>query len=262
MTQQLGKVPYLTNEDYHANPAIGSSSVIKLIKKSPLHYKASMDRKEPQTEAMKFGQAFHSAILEVEKFKENYVERPEGMSFVSKEGKSWRDAQTKEILTFDQFADLRGMFASVYGSSLVAPLLSGGDSEQSYFWKDEATDLICKCRPDYLNDMFMVDLKSTEDASEYGWTSSKFRWKYDIQAQFYMRGLKACTGIDYDFKWIVVEKAYPYAVAVYEMTNEEKVNADTQIDQALSTIKMCQDLNTWPGYDDRVRTTAPVYFGI
>lgn len=70
---QPGVYPDLSNEEYHGGPGI-SKSGLDLIHRSPLHYRAAKtaaNDNEP-TSAQFIGTAFHSLVLEPEKFSQLY----------------------------------------------------------------------------------------------------------------------------------------------------------------------------------------------
>ena len=71
MTEEI-KFPckmVMTNEAYHESSAIGSSD-LKLILKSPAHYKYEKENPSDPTPAMQFGTACHQALLEPKLFAE------------------------------------------------------------------------------------------------------------------------------------------------------------------------------------------------
>ena len=77
-------------------------------------------------------------------------------------------------------------------------LLSGGYSELSFFWIDEATGIKCKVRPDYFNPdlAFIVDYKTTKDHTEDGFPREINNFKYHFSAAFYMEGILKASGIE------------------------------------------------------------------
>ncbi len=58
-----GIYPNIENEAYHRGPGI-SSSELKTIIKSPMHYKYLSENPRPQTANMALGTAAHALILE------------------------------------------------------------------------------------------------------------------------------------------------------------------------------------------------------
>ncbi len=260
----LGKQPYMDNDTYHSHKDFTSSSgLVRLIQDTPAHHKHYIENKNEPTDAMKFGTAAHMAVLEVEKFKTTYIQKPDGMSFATKEGKAWREEnQGKEILSFDDYNAIRGIYSAVMAHGKARELLSGGEAEQSYFWADKGTGVKLRCRPDYMTGNVIVDFKTTESASPHKFQHSINKYRYDIQAAHYLRGLTEINKEHYNFVFIVVEKTAPYAVALYELDNETLFRADGAITSALHTLKDCQETNNFPGYSSDIQKIGAQYFGL
>ena len=84
------------------------------------------------------------------------------------------------------------------------------------------TGILCRCRPDFWReDDIIVDVKTTEDASPEEFSRSLAKWRYHVQAPFYMDGIELATGRrPKGFVFLVVEKKPPYAVAAYTLDPE------------------------------------------
>ena len=85
--------------EYHTSPGI-SASLLKSYAISAAHGRAAeLGQLKGSPEAMAFGSACHAYVLEPETYRNEYVVKPEGMTFTTKEGKAWRDAQTAKIIS-------------------------------------------------------------------------------------------------------------------------------------------------------------------
>jgi exodeoxyribonuclease VIII len=129
-------------------------------------------------------------------------------------------------------------------------LLTGGKAEQSIFWKSEPHQILCKCRPDYLNDWCAVDYKTALNSSKEAFTVAVRKYRYDIQAAFYLDGIKAATGKEYkNFMFIVQEKNPPYEIGVYVISETRLETARVECNQALDTYAFCKEKygdKPWP----------------
>ena len=243
--------------EYCEIPAINNSILARLISKSPLHAKYMRDGDREDTPALSFGRAFHSAVLEPDVFKQEYAVAPK-VDRRTKVGKAdwlaFQEANSdKEILSDSDYQLIATMAYSVINSH-AQDYLTDGDAEVTIIWEDKVTGLLCKMRSDYVhwNNNIIVDLKTTQDASPSGFSRSMFTYRYHQQAAFYMAGYKAQTGCSCLFTFIPVEKASPYALAVYEagdLTIEAGVNA---YKSALLTYKQCVDSGLWPAYQTAI----------
>ena len=251
----------LSNDTYHATAGI-SKSGLDLIARSPAHYAARYlqgVRQEP-TPAMTEGTAFHAAALEPERFAADYVVSPD----VRRGTKAWDAFVAKhpgrEILKPADYDRIARMAEAVHRHTFARTLLTGGRTEQSVFWRDEETGVLCKCRPDYWRaDNTIVDLKSTTDAGRVAFEKAVAKYRYHVQAAFFADGIHSVTGIepgifDLDFCFIAVEKEPPYGGAVY-LASAAMVETGRRIyRENLALYADCLNAGIWPGYPETVQT--------
>lgn len=239
-------------EQYHAADGLSFSMLKILSAQSPMHLKCYMDGEKPEpTPAMRFGSLTHSFILENESCE--FAVRPEGMTFTTKEGKAWRDAQDKPIITADEFEDLKRMAKAVHAHPIAKRLLSGGKSEQSLFARD-SKGTMRKCRVDYLptSGNVIVDLKTCGDASPLEFGKNVANLNYLGQAYYYLKLCKLC-GLDKSaFAFIAVEKTPPYAVAVYQPPDEWIEAAGRIVEADVQRFRNCVESNQWPAYGTEI----------
>ena len=57
-------------------------------------------------------------------------------------------------------------------------------------------------------------------AHPFSFSSAVKKFRYDIQASWYLDGLKTITGNDYDFLFVVCEKSRPWNVQTYRLDQE------------------------------------------
>lgn len=254
----------MSNEDYHALPAISSSAIIKALR-SPLHYFAEyVARAAERTESasMRLGTMVHTAVLEPETWEERYIVAPSGIDRRTKAGKeAWAafeaEAAEREVITSEEAAKAHAMAAVVLEHPAAGPLLRGDfvepERETSYFWRDPDTGLECRCRPDSFDGEVIVDLKTTTDASPSGFAKSVANYGYHVQAAWYRRGVAAVTGRMPRHVIVAVETSAPYAVAVYELDALALEEGDRLCQRAITTIAECQRSGRWPGYGDEIQ---------
>lgn len=154
----------------------------------------------------------------------------------------------KIILKPEQVQSLEQMKASVTSHLGAAGMLRSGEAESSLFWTDEITGINCRIRPDWLFDGGIADLKSCCSASNTDFQKAISNFGYDIQAAFYIDGMKAVTGKSVDFFFIAVEKTAPYTTACYKASQEMIEVGRAKYREALELIKWCQKNEQYPGY--------------
>jgi hypothetical protein len=256
--------PNISNEDYHADPALGSSRARQLLGSCPLKVKHSMGQPSPSTPALLNGSLVHTATLEPALVDVEFGCKPTEIDGNSSRTKAYKDAMAemeaaepnKRWLPESDY----NMCMEVAASARQHPLLMetlyhpASKTEHTGFFEIEGTP--CKVRPDLYNSEtgMVLDLKTTLDASEKGFAKSVRQFGYAFQAAFYMTGLRAMGERPKQFVFLVVEKSEPYATACYALDNND---IEKEIPRVLESIKLygeCLRTDVWPGYTDDIKT--------
>jgi hypothetical protein len=257
----LGLVRDMPADRYHAIEAM-SASGLKLIKRSPAHYYAlTLDPRRPQSEptpAMRNGTLVHTALFEPAALDARYVVRPDGLSFATKDGKAWRDAQTREIVDQAQMDAALAQAAAVRAVPDLAALLADGYGEASAFWRDAQTGELCKCRPDWVSPagdgVILVDGKTCQDASPEGFGRALWNLGYHLQAAWYSDGFEAATGLRvHGFVFAAVEATWPHVAAPYMLGDDVLDAARRENRRLLDRYAECKRMGVWPGYGSAVQ---------
>lgn len=169
----------ISNEDYHADPAIGSTSIKKLLK-SPLSYwfDSWMNGMRPDkhvTPSMKFGTAYHTYMLEPDRFFYNI-----------KPGKT---TTIEGCLAQGEMDSIEAMAAQIKANPYHAALLNKGYPEVSVFWIDQETGIPCKTRFDYWKPHWVTDLKTTTDVCDQALRYTIPDYGYDVSGAMYMQSV-------------------------------------------------------------------------
>ena len=138
----------------------------------------------------------------------------------------------------------------------IAQRLLRGEAEKKFDWIDEDTKYPCKTVIDFVSDSgYLVDLKSSGDASEFEFSRSISKFGYHIQQAVTVDGFKAATGKDPKaFLFIVVEKTAPYAVATYALDQAGEDEGREEYKYLLKRFAECMSTNEWPAYSAKVQT--------
>ena len=251
----------ISNANYHASAGISRSGMME-FKRAPIFYwhkYLNPDYKhEAPSAAMEFGTAVHAFILEPEKFAEEYfVMEKNPFHGATKAGKIFKAEQlelvgNKTIITQANFDILLDMAASIKENPQTDGLITGALYEQSIYWTDKDTGLLCKARPDILHSNFIVDLKTADDASEYKFQRSVYHFGYHVQMAMLREGVLQTTGKDIkDFIFLVIEKSAPYATAIYTLDESFLDRGLNEFKLILLQMKNCFDENVWPSYPSK-----------
>lgn len=262
----------LPNNEYHSCEGISKSS-LDLIHRSPAHYIASLESPTEETPAMILGSAVHAAILEPDRFEEDYIVAPE-FNKRTTAGKAayaaWEMENVRNwivVLSKETMAQVKAMRDSVLLHPVAGPLLEQeGKAETSIFWHEAdilgqlevAPDFVLsKCRPDkLLFDGRVLDLKTTQDARQNEFMRSVANFRYHVQQAYYTSGITEQFGGCGDFIFIAVEKAPPYAVNVVQLDEDAALVGREAYREDLYRYVKCKLTNEWPAYEPYIQTIS------
>ena len=254
MPIEPGIYPDLSNKAYHADPALGSS-MMAMLAKSPAHLRSYLDDPVRLTPAFMFGSPYHCDVLQPHMFSSAYRFWPKGYHR-KKEEREEVDAKGQEWVKEVDLIDIDNMIAVLKNNLVACSLLSGGETEVSYFWQHPKYGFICKARPDYLRTRIHICLKSSKDASPEGFPNSIANFGYHKQAAHYRSGLAACDVSVNHSVLIAQEKKPPYAIGIYRLSeedlylgHEENKLIYQKYEEALSTDK-------WEGYSANIENIS------
>lgn len=246
----------ISNPDYHADPALGSTSLKTLATRTPAHYQ--WDKAHPKfSDAFTLGTAAHSLILEDDTSNIIMVDADNWLSKAAKEAKAAALAAGDQPLLRKEWLQVLAMRDAVMDHPEARYLFANHLAEQSVFWEEDG--LILKCRPDAWKTGLLIDLKTTRsaDPNEFGKTAHEFG--YHQSAAHYIDGVKAATGEELPFHFVLVEKTAPYLVSVVEL-DWEAVNIGRQLnDRAKRIYRECVENDAWPGYPNTEPVSLPMW---
>jgi len=249
------------NETYHGKKEYISASGLKKIKISPLHFK---EQQTKETEALLFGSAYHTYILEPDLFEKEYfifdpLKRPEpDKTFASNANKEWKNniyLQYPHVIDADDFKTIKAMKDRLFRHTYTKHLLTKGIAESSHYYEIDtkyAGKVNVKIRPDYLKPKkrIIIDLKTTNDASLDGFTKNAAKYDYHIQASLYADLMEQEEGdkMPWSFIFVAQEKTKPYAFNLFEASSQFISQGRYEYEMLLILYKQCIDNDKWPGY--------------
>ena len=193
----------ITNEAYHADPALGRSVADNLHTTCPAKVKYAMGQPSPSSPALLNGGMIHSAVLEPHLTDTEYGCKPAEIDGNSPRTNAYKEAFAemedanpgKRWLPASDYVMCMDVAASVLQHPMAKYLLYDASSliEHTGFFKAEGTP--CKVRPDLYNkdSGIVLDLKTTIDASPKGFAKSVRQFSYTFQAAFYMTADRQST---------------------------------------------------------------------
>ena len=260
-----GILPGVLDLHYHRWDAV-SQSRLKLLERSPAHFKAALDDpapvSRPRQENFDLGSAVHMAVLQLDDFERWFRLRPPGRA--NSNGYRAAEAAIRAENPFirmlkpahwDLVPRIRD---AVLANADARAIIEGASCELSGVWTDEC-GVRAKCRLDALNPGIgvLADLKTCVDARPAAFGRQVDDLRYYRQAAFYLRGAAALGRPERDWVFIAVEKDPPYGVWVHELAPHWLGLGEDEVDGLLARYVACAGADDWPGYPAGVRRLHP-----
>lgn len=246
---------------YHKRElGVVSKTALDEMARSPMHYRAWVDgTTDEDTPALKFGRAFHDALLRPAVYASTYAVPPDFGDLRSSKNREkrdeWREAHPSVTeLSIDDDATITSMLLSVRAHPAASRLIAEGEPEVTLYYNDPITGLPCKSRADYWVKArrFAVDAKTTLDASPEQFAKDVARYRYHVQDALYRLAFAECGEQIEHFAILAVEKKPPHAVAVYVLDADAVARGFTAARQGIDRLHHCMQTKSFPGYGDGV----------
>ena len=245
---------------YRKEPGVNQSSLKKILL-SPAHYQAALKFKMIPTPAMEMGTALHALSLDGEDaFNKSYVQKPEGLSLATKEGKAWKaELGRKKVLSSggkdDPWGSVQGMNESLKRLQWFNPDQDDyiKHNEVSVYW--DWMGVHCKARLDRvcIEEGLVLDLKTTDTIEPDLFLKKVIGLGYDFQAAYYAKAAEVAFGKPFKFLFVAVERKAPYTVDIFEATPDMMDEAMYKCEQALRQYALCTENGSWPNREPVVR---------
>lgn len=253
---------------YHRDPVEGgsltSSGARALLDMPPARWHYERTHPAASSPAQILGTAVHTLALGT------------GSPVVKVDADDWRTKAAKEKrdetlaaggvpLLRDDYAEARAMADAVLSHSIARHLFTPdrGKPEQTLVWRDEEFGIWRRSMVDHLPHPdarlrpFLVDLKSTRDASPKALGKAMANYGYHIQERFYLDGYEALfPGTEPAFLFVFVESTPPYLVSVAQLDEAAQWVARGQIRRAMGVYAECTLTGSWPGYPPEIETVS------
>lgn len=250
-------------ERYHNDPnlcdaASVSNSGLRAFENNPevywYHSPLNPNRVAPEPKQhFTFGRAAHSLVVEG-KLPECLVISPYE-TFRTKEAREWRDAELargNEVLKAEDLEAIEGMAERLAKEPMIKDGLLSGLIEKSIIWKDEATGLWLRTRPDSLpTDAIFADYKTAASADPDDISRALFDKGYAPQMALAAEGVAKVLGRVMDsFCLVVQEKKAPYTVTIAAVS-DDAISWGARLNRlAIDNFARALEANDWHGYSD------------
>lgn len=273
-----GYHPSLPSADYHRFRAASASALKVIHAGTPAHLKREWDEPQDPTPAMQWGTGLHWLVLEpnepspVAVTPETYT-IPEDTK-PKKDGpkpgdilpwnplagpcKDWAALQRaagKIVMRPDEFLELRKTALAVNEHPEAGAMLRAVEHREATIVWEDARQVPCKARLDAVSyrdeEAFIVDLKTTVDASPAGFARKAWELGYHLQAAWYVDALATCTVDAPRFYFVAVEKDSGL-VSVHQATDDFIAAGREAYRKAMDQFAEAWHTGIWPGYPEEI----------
>jgi len=206
---------------YLSKAALSSSS-LKLLLDSPKTYYNVTQYGNEESQALRDGWLFHTAILEPEVFSSQIF-----VDVQSKNTKAYKEAKAEhgKVFTMAEKNDAERIADAFLRNTKAVELIR--DSEFEVPVIGDVMGFPFRGKADVLGKNRIVDLKTTTDIKAFPYSAKKY--SYDVQCYLYSNLFK----VDYkDFVLLVIDKK-SLDIAVYNCSEEFYYSGEQKIEKAL-----------------------------
>ena len=269
-----------SNETYHANPAVSTSSLKTFIKRPKLYKATYIDGTVPNkaTAAMNNGNLVHKLVLEPNEFFDDFEMLPydfNGRTKAGKELKAEVESNGKTAIVFEDILHASNQGRSVMAHPIARELFKQGEPELGFRIPMKNFSLQCRCdwfcdgaskaveeATDGLimeGDPYIADLKATADLDDWmkgGSYGPISKFGYNIQAAFYKSVVNKVLATAKHkpvkkFVFVVVESKPPYETAVIVLDAQTESLGAEKVAYYLKALEYSMMTGHWDGYDQR-----------
>jgi PDDEXK-like domain of unknown function (DUF3799) len=256
----------LSEADYHAHDSLSSTGARTLIAECPAVYDHHRRYGQPPKAEFDLGACAHTLTLGV------------GREIIVVAGppnapNEWRTDEAKKAVAAARakgqvplkprdFDLARAMADAMRRHPDAAEVFDPhGVAEQSIFWRDEETGVLCRARPDWIGNG-ITDVKTTTDVSidhirkviaDFGYHQS-VAWYHDGAVQLDL------VKPDAPFRLVFVRKTAPHLVTIVELDETAWEIGRDRNRLARQIYRDCTASGIWPGYSSGIEIVSlPAY---
>jgi hypothetical protein len=123
----------------------------------------------------------------------------------------------------------------------------GGVNEHAWEWEWDGVP--CKAKVDRFAKGTLVDLKTASSASPAAFQREMVLRGHHLRAAWYLDGWNTVYRDAGDYRFVVIGKAEPHLISVYQLDDSALQRGRTLYRHALKLFRQCQDAGVWPGYE-------------
>lgn len=267
-----------TNEAYHSDTKYLSRSMLMEFVDRPSifhgRYIANTIPRREATESMVRGTIIHSLVLEplndIITFIPREIQSADGKN-TTKAAKEFVDqvrADGKFPVGVKEYGERIKPAVEAVKVCLRAMNVRRNDVyERSLRWENADSGVLCRCKPDIIcrrdNITVIIDLKTTDELTNEGFTYSVRDYGYWLQQSHYEEGVRSAFRIEtpIEFVFLAVETKPPYACRQFQLEEDDARVSAVARQNILLDLANRLESNNWtdPGADQIHKVRVPRY---
>lgn len=241
-----------------------SYSALQHFVRSPKHYLHYLTGPRKKSPALALGSAVDCMLLPTVEFEKRFAVHPNYNPWTF-DGKAMleifaQDNPGKILISKDEYEKATMMKNAVLENDEARNILEQiTDFQKELRWIDEETGIPCLAYLDGIGKDITAELKTAKDASQTSFMRDAFNFGYHFQTGIYKIGQASTNCLTKNYRYIVVEKELPFAVAIYEPTKDYVEAGKKIFRKVLKDFKYCMDNDLfesgygfWAGNDEKV----------
>jgi hypothetical protein len=243
------------DDDYYDQPSLSNSMLNTLAEHNGPQlffgkYVAKTIPPSDPTEAMALGSLVHCMTLEPHVAHERYVIKPDGMDrrrTADKAIYACMLATGKTIVTDEQWNQSASMANALRNHDALRDLLTDDQVliEKPIYYEYMGVPMRSKLDWLSLDLAVIIDIKTTNDASSYGFAKSCIDFGYHRQHFLYRTAVSIAFGIECRFLFACVEKDPPYSVGVHEPDDAMELAGMREVNILIEEYKDRMESGDW-----------------
>lgn len=231
---------------YLADPALGSSRAKLALKSLRLFKDAEDGIYAPKDKGhFQVGTLIHMRALEPERFAKcvtatGPINEKTGFPYGrdTKAFAAWQ-AENPDVMVVEEWTTI--LLDRMPPE--VKALLTDGEAEVSVYAENFLQVLAAKCRPDYLKDTTIIDIKTCNDVDDA--ERIIYRLKYWFSHAWYRMVMKHVTGKTHHFRFVFAEKNPPYRWRIVDLDADYSMWAEDQVSKTVENLGFAASQNNW-----------------
>lgn len=256
--------------DYHASEFVSNSKIAVFARQGALaYYDRYVSRTEPApapSAAMVFGQAFEDLVQTPDLWPDLYTVKPAVLKMTTKEGKAWRDAQTRVVIDQDDHDAMVRMGEAIAQNRSARELTCAAQTQATVRgafpglpglqarpdWYSAGGSAVSEWRP------YVADLKTTSRFEALASGRGVYDYRYHVQAAIACHLLAEECGHRPTAYLIACETVAPYRCQVIEMSQSWIQLGWRTANRDLAALGECYRTGVWPRVEREIVTLGDV----